>query len=327
VQAQLGISPVGALTRSHHRQAPSAPFRQRLGALCVWCLAGCGALPPQAALDNPEAPLQQAIVGGTQSAAADYPATGVIIYRSQRHGMSLGAMLCSATLIAPDVVIAAGHCDAALLGETHYPVSFYFTLSLDVSESGAAAGVLPADAVRITRFMPHPEFSLDNLGTGLRFAKDIALLVLEHSIEHVAPAVLIRQEQADALVGGADVFIVGYGRRHALTLGAEDMGIKYQGTSKIHEVGAFEMQIGHANPGSYKCYGDSGGPTYMHLADDVETLVGITSRIYTHGNCGTGGTDTRIDPYLPWIQRMLQESCRTGLRPSCRPPHELPQSY
>jgi hypothetical protein len=302
--------------------APPASWRCVIGLLSA--LAGCG--------DGMEAsqwsvvavsPSTAAIVDGTRSAALDYPATGVILYKTEDDGQMVGAMLCSATLIAPDVLIAAGHCDGNLLGRPQGPVSYYFSLAPDVSNFGPGAQDIPADAVRIARFVPHPEFSLDNLGSGLRSAKDIALIFLESAIHSVPPARLIADEEISALVEDAEVFIVGYGRRHGATMALPDLGIKSQGTGRIREMGTHEMQVGRGPMGSYKCYGDSGGPTYMRMAGaqalgaDPLALIGITSRVYAYGGCGTGGTDTRIDPFLPWIRRTLKEMCRNGTRPSC----------
>ena len=86
--------------------------------------------------------LGHAVVGGREAERAEWPATGVLLYShdSLRTGQqpAIGAMLCTATAIAPDVVVLAAHCRRPQLAA--YPrlsVSYYFSLASDVSTAEA----------------------------------------------------------------------------------------------------------------------------------------------------------------------------------------------
>lgn len=281
-------------------------------------LAACGAQ-RDVQLETLGQTLENGIIAGKKSTAKDYPATGVILFTTERwDGSTIASMLCSGTLIKPDVVLAAGHCNLALLVDTDKPVNYFFSHALNVSKFGPNwDGKLPEHTVPVLQVVSHPEFSLDNVDLGLGNAKDIALLYLETPITDVEPAPLMRPDEASYLQPGEEVSIVGYGRRHVISLGRRDVGVKYHGQSTINEVGPYEMQIGSGSPDAHKCHGDSGGPTYMNLPSGENVLIGITSHAYDRRDCWHGGVDTRVDPYLDWIDETLKTACKAGDRPTC----------
>jgi hypothetical protein len=285
-------------------------------------LSACGAEPAANAYSVGGLPtLENGIIGGKKSTARDFPATGVILFTTERAEGMVGSMLCSGTLVAPDVVTAAGHCNLALFVDTDKPIDYYFSTKLDVSDFGPKYTHLPEHTVKVAKMVAHPEFELENVGVGLRETKDIALLFLEEPITDVEPAKIMTREEAELLKEGADVDIVGYGRRHVFPLGRRDVGIKYQGPSTIKEMGEFEMQIGSGGDDAHKCHGDSGGPTYMVVGKGTRrahtALIGITSHAYDHSDCWNGGVDTRIDRYLDWIEDTMASTCADGSRPAC----------
>ena len=78
------------------------------------------------------------------------------------------------------------------------------------------------------------------------------------------------------------------------------------------------MQVGgvriSADDGPSKCYGDSGGPTYMNVAGQLH-VIGVTSRSYDgHEDCDTAGIDTRADAFIDWIEAEMQRACDDGIR-------------
>lgn len=265
--------------------------------------------------------LQQGIVAGTRSAADDFPATGVILYISDDADSPMGDMICSGTLVAPDVVLAAGHCQEHFERPTQ-ALHYYFSRTLDVSHYGPHVHALPSDAVRVNYFLPHPDYDARITSTGLGRAADLGLFFLDAPVAGVAPAALAPERIEATLVAGARVTIVGYGRRLLTALGTADGGIKHQGESTIHAVGPYEMHVGRGVSDALKCHGDSGGPTYMLTpgpSGPTPTLVGITSRALGWQGCVMGGVDTRVDAYLPWIADSLAWGCAHGLRAHCPP--------
>ena len=282
---------------------------------------GCGSN-MSASLDPYTAPVENGIIDGTESTAKDYPSTGVLLFTTERDdGSPIGSMLCSGTLIAPDVVLVAGHCNLSLFVDTAAPVQYYFSTSLDVTSFGAKGDLtLPPHTTKVAKMLPHPQFDLDRVGAGLRHTYDIALVYLEKPVTKIKPSPVIHADEAAAIKKGAEVAIVGYGRRHEDNRGRGDAGIKYHGLTKVQEVGKYEMQISPGSPQPHKCHGDSGGPTFMKLGKGKAArlaVVGVTSHAYDEADCMHGGVDTRVDPYLNWINKNMEEACSDGSRPAC----------
>ncbi len=270
-------------------------------------------------LDNSQ--MQDGIIGGNPSRISDYPSTGAILFTTRdSHGARTGSMLCSGTLIAPDVVLAAAHCNLSLLGMPYKKVWYYFSLSLDVSEFGDRGVELPPQTTGIATVVPHPKFVLDHVSPGLGHGNDIALMYLKKPIYDVLPSSLITAEEVGVLRPGQPVAIAGYGRRHNFEYD-NDSGVKYHGITAINRVGRDEMQVSRGDPQPHKCHGDSGGPTFMAIGHKGKptrlALIGVTSHAFDTSDCLNGGVDTRVDRYLPWIYNDMRRACRDGRRPAC----------
>ena len=265
---------------------------------------------------------QEGIIGGQPSRLSDYPSTGAILFTTiGSYGELTGSMLCTGTLIAPDVVLAAAHCNLAFLGYGTKRVEYYFTFSLNVSEFGEDGVVLPPNTTKVATVVPHPQFVIDRVSPGLGHGNDIALLYLKTPVWSVEPTSMITADEVGVLRPGQPVAIVGYGRRHQAELGREDAGVKFQGVTTINRVGRYEMQVSRGDPQPHKCHGDSGGPTFMAISHtDRPTrlaLIGVTSHAYDDADCINGGVDTRVDRYLNWLTADMQLACRDGRRPAC----------
>jgi hypothetical protein len=286
-------------------------------------LAACGAdaltSNPTTQIQPSDRPQENGIIDGKASGIRDFPATGVILFTSKKStGEEFGSMLCSGTLVAPDVVMAAGHCNLALFVGTRRPIKYYFSFALDVSEFGRDSVELPPQTYEIAALMAHPDFNIRRVELGLGKAKDLALFFLKRRVKDVTPARVIHSDEVSSVVKGAEVSIVGYGRRsERQSEDPTDAGIKYQGVTAINLVGPFEMQISTGSPEPHKCHGDSGGPTYLTLRDGTVVMVGVTSHAYDRQDCRHGGVDTRIDPLLTWVKQAMEDTCISGDRPAC----------
>ena len=289
---------------------------------------------PGARLSGAASWLVPAIVGGLRAGSGEYPATGVLLYAVAKRGPTarpMGAMLCTGTLIAPDVVLAAAHCRQPELPEGGTArVLYFFSLEPDVSSFGPRALDLPKDAVRVSQMEVHPDYENGRKPRAVSQANDLALFYLEQPFD-VPPARLASSSEAERLLHtGRPVTIVGYGRQGDLFYSVGDDGIKMRGRSTLSEVGRYELEVGYTDDDAYKCFGDSGGPTFAQSDSGNATLVGVTSRgaswTVSHGGmkgtgpgCRMGGIDTRVDPYLPWIDASMRRACDAGERPSCPP--------
>lgn len=313
--------------------ASTALYWSALSALLL-CISGCGESLDVTPLHSLTAP----ILNGTVAVDGDYPAVGAILVSAtievgNRQGVSSSSS-CTGILIEPDVVLTAAHCideelfsrlvrrefgEDALISELKY----YFTLTTNVSSFNAVGEPLelPEKTYFASHVIPHPDFSLDSFVRspfGLGENDDIGLMYLAAIVEEVEPSILMRPEDAYALIDGASVGIVGYGQSSLDE--ALSVGVKYFANTMINEVGDFEMQIGRESPVPQKCRGDSGGPTMMYFDDGLypaNRVVGITSHAYSRQECAVGGVDTRVDIYWAWLDATMSAGCINEMRIGC----------
>ena len=191
---------------------------------------------------------------------------------------------------------------------------------------GSASG-WPDDAVAAWDWVQHPDWDIQALqggSLGVSQWNDLALVFLDEAIS-TPHAYLISESESDQLEEGAAVVVVGWGQQIATgqweTPPDGSYGIKQIGTSYIAELGDWEFQVGAVVDDVRKCHGDSGGPSFLTvdaLSEDKMRLVGVTSHAYDQSDCDqTGGVDTRVDPYLEWIDAEMRSRCEDGTRAWC----------
>lgn len=271
------------------------------------------------------------IINGHDATADDWPQSGAMLMDATMsfggHVMDFRMLVCSSTLIAPDVVMLAAHCvdpDSFTYGYGSLTdVDIRWTRQADLgAHDGSAINDWPADAVAAWDWVHHPEWDLWGLDTGIGDSKDIALVFLDTPVLDTPFGYLPTVEEAAQVVQGVEVTVVGWGQQtDDRQPPAGTYGYKQQGISTISELGDFEFQVGLEPEDVRKCHGDSGGPTFLSI--ETETLdpirvVGVTSHAYDTTDCRrTGGVDTRVDAYLDWIDQELRARCADGTRAWC----------
>jgi len=284
------------------------------------------------------------IINGTDATIDDYPMAGGMIMdgdiQSSFGSGHFRAFLCSSTLIAPDVVLLAGHClssDAITGGMGTMTINkIGWSRQADLTSiDGMSQGTAewPADTVFAKDWVANPNFDIHQMQTGLAENYDIALLFLDTPITDVEPAYLPTVEEATEIAVGDDVEVVGWGQQTATSQlqrpPAGTYALKQMGQSFLNEVSPYEMQVGAVASDVRKCHGDSGGPTFYTL-QNTDTLnpmriIGVTSHAYDNTDCNQkGGVDTRVDHYLTWIDQEMTSRCEDGTRVWCDVPGIIP---
>jgi hypothetical protein len=220
-------------------------------------------------------PKRDRIIGGIPTAAyADCVAVG-----------SDNNWCCTGTLVAPNVVVTAGHC---VQGDCASRVF----VGEDVSKITAGT-VIPVVAA-----IAHPNYQPPDP------THDIAVLILAADADST-PRTIANSEMLSAAgsvrlsgYGNTDVFSSGgYGRRRMVDVPLAGNDPRY-GADLTSEFVAGAPFLDRDS-----CNGDSGGPAYVQ-ANRRWYLVGATSRATasTIRPCGDGGIYTRVDVFEDWIR-------------------------
>lgn len=198
---------------------------------------------------------------------------------------------CTGTLIAPRVVLTAGHC-------ADFATRIF--IGTDVTQPGAV--------VKVKRRVRHPQYH-----KGKR--NDLMVLILDKSVDGVAPRKFAKKAGVDAATDGRVMGFgntdaggkFGYGQKRFVdvpvaspgcrgTVEGEDDNVTYG-----CDVG-LELVAGRPLLARDSCTGDSGGPFYLQQGGQW-LLAAATSRATDSSmhNCGDGGVYVRVDRYRTWI--------------------------
>ncbi len=196
--------------------------------------------------------------------------------------------LCSGTVIAPDVVLTAGHCAAI-------DPQAVLVHSIDY-------GIPGGELVPIASVIAYPDW---------QHAYDVAVVVLSEPIANVTP----REIAAGCAPDDGDAFrVVGFGLTDP---GGSDASTELEtALVPIDDADctrdpacrapiAPDGEIIAGGDGTAACFGDSGGPLLVPAASGRDALLGVVSRATGEAlvPCGGAAVYERADAIVPWIEQ------------------------
>jgi hypothetical protein len=247
--------------------------------------------------------LPAAAITGGQPDGNGHPNVGLILFYDPT-----GRYRCSATLIAPTVLVTAAHCTEGTVGKTLVTFDTViaenppspFPAAADPAAGYTSAEIVAAGYVAGTAYA-HPDYSdftdQDNWN-------DVGVVVLDQPITGIAPATVSPANYLDAYgaprLSKTEFDLVGYGTE----VRKPDSGpqkpqpmsyplIRRYTTGPGQKLSSQILQL-NGNPndtrgGGGTCFGDSGGPVFLN-----GYLVAVTSYGYTD-NCRYLGGYQRVD--------------------------------
>ncbi len=191
--------------------------------------------------------------------------------------------LCTGTVIAPRVVLSAGHCsttsETCTAGTCQAaPASQYDIVGgTNLQTQGGADWVAGVTAVH-----PHPQADLSQL------THDMSIFILDQDAP-VTPLAWQKDVDDTKYAVNTPFKAVGYGITDAAAQ-TDTSGIKRTVGLKIVQTATDAFAYGSSTKNT--CSGDSGGPAIATIAG-VETVIGTVS--YGDQNCTQYGVDMRTD--------------------------------
>ncbi len=215
----------------------------------------------------------QAILGGEPT--EHWPAVGVYNIDGGYGGM------CTAALVAPDMVLTAAHCAADSTEDDNF---------ITVSQLSEA---IWSDVHAVAEAIPHP-----NYNGNAQHPHDIALLRLVDPIEDIDFIPVYTGDATDW--AGTWLHYVGFGAN--TYFGGPGAGLKRETDLQIAWASDYEFST-YAMDSNY-CSGDSGGPGFIDVAGRWY-VAGVVSSVYAldqgEDMCEGGGWSMRVDAEIGFL--------------------------
>jgi uncharacterized protein (TIGR03382 family) len=251
---------------------------------------------PQATVDT-----NKAVIGGAVAPAGKWPDCAAIMFSGQQE--------CTGTLIAPNVVITAGHCVIGGPAPDHVLVG---APNLTRPQDGETLAVMKAIEY------PSSQTSID-----------VGILLLSQSSTKVTPRTIGSGWERFDIKNASSVQIVGWGATDKQAMMYPDDQMEATTTitdfncttsSGCNTPAKPDGEMGVGGMGIDTCPGDSGGPVYL-TSGDTTYVIGVTSRSYDNATyaCSEGGIYERPDKIVDWIDMVTGVKVARGPEPTADP--------
>jgi secreted trypsin-like serine protease len=302
----MTMRPDPAQTTSHaRRQARGALVLLAAAALLASLVLTAGALAspstPPTRSTNP--PATASVIGGHNTTIAKYPSLAYIQGLQATSGYA-----CTGTVVAPRVVLTAGHCvedieSSSIVEPSHIVVATGVSNLRKISR-GQVSEVVQA--------LANPDFDPTKLHG------DAGLLILAKPVS-APPIALATSADAPLYEPGDELTIAGWGvddrstghapnQLQAATVPIEEASLCRMGTRRFYPFFEPASQVCTIDAPHFKitsCHGDSGGPAIAVRSDGTPVEIGVTS--LGDGTCNptSPALFTRVDQIEPWVQSWI----------------------
>jgi secreted trypsin-like serine protease len=259
---------------------------------------------------RPSPRAERSIVGGAPAAEGQYPSAAFVL---DVRGRLIGQ--CTGAVVAPSLVLTAGHCAVNLQSGAANPGSGYRVLTGQVDWSAPGPGQLST----VVGVIPYP-------GYDRRFdAGDAALLVLAKPVT-APPMPLARLGQARLFAPGTRATIAGWG---LTSIGSREPSKRLRYATTVLQPASWcrrhvrpffprwelcAIDSAHFTAGG--CHGDSGGPL-MVPGPVAGELVEVGIVALGQARCSTRFPNvyTRVDAVSAWLRSWIAAYSTAAVRP------------
>lgn len=248
--------------------------------------------------DQPRA--HGAIVGGAVASEGQYPSAAFVLDVKGKLVES-----CSGTVVAPSLVLTAGHCAENIQTGVVNPHGGYYVVTSQVD----LAATQPTQVSRVIGVIPYPGYERHH------DPGDAALLVLEKPVT-APPMPLVKARQTRLYGAGTSATITGWGLTTTLH---PRVSKKLRYASMVVQPAAYCKRVVHpffprweicaidsAHETANSCFGDSGGPLMVPRPDSGELVeVGIVALGNVRCSPRYPSVYTRVEAISGWLRSWI----------------------
>jgi secreted trypsin-like serine protease len=291
-----------------------------LGALALLaCLVVAGTATAKPASSNPEA--TASVIGGHSTEVADFPALAYIEGAQATDGYA-----CTGTVVAPRVVLTAGHCVEDLESSS----------IVEPNEIRVATGIsnlehIPHEKVSlVSQVLVYPHFDPALLHG------DAGLLILSSPVA-AKPIELASKADGSLYTAGKKLKVAGWGidridgndRAHipkqlqSAVVPIDAAESCRSGVSRFYGFFDADRQLCTLDAPQFRvspCNGDSGGPAIATRSDGTPVEVGIVSMGEFTCSPDSPAVYTRVDQISTWVHRWIDAVENGGTPPKVKVP-------